>query len=72
MLQNVQIITEQGKSKFAVIDFDEYLSIKELLSNEDKLQDYLDYLHIQKVKQQNTQWLTLEQVKQSLFVESNQ
>jgi len=64
MLQNVQIITEQGKSKFAVIDFDEYLSIKELLSSVDKLQDYL---HIQKVKQQNPQWLTLDQVKQSLF-----
>lgn len=71
MLQNVQIITEQGKSKFAVIDFDEYLSIKELLSSEDKLQDYLDYLHIQKIKQQNPQWLTLEQIKQSLFVESD-
>ncbi len=70
MLQNVQIITEQGKSKFAVIDFDEYLSLKELLSNVDKLQDYLDYLHIQNVKQQNIQWLTLEQVKQSLFEES--
>jgi hypothetical protein len=71
MLQNVQIITEQGKSKFAVIDFDEYLSIKELLSSEDKLQDYLDYLHIQKVKQQNPQRLTLDQIKQSLFVESD-
>jgi hypothetical protein len=70
MLQNVQIITEQGKSKFAVIDFDEYLSLKELLSNVDKLQDYLDYLHIQNVKQQNIQWLTLEQVKQSLFEET--
>jgi len=67
MLQNVQIITEQGKSKFAVIDFEEYLSLKELLSNTEKLQDYLDYLHIQKIKQQNPQWLTLDQVKQSLF-----
>jgi hypothetical protein len=43
-------------------------SIKELLSNTEKLEDYLDYLHIQNVKQQeaNNPVKSLEQVKQEL------
>jgi len=65
MLENAQIITEKGKAKFAVIDFQEYLSIKELLSNSEKLEDYS---HIQEVKQQeaNNPGKSLEQVKQEL------
>ncbi len=37
MLEHVQIIEEQGQAKFAVIDFEEYLSIKALLTEPDKL-----------------------------------
>jgi hypothetical protein len=68
MLETAQIIQEQGQAKFAVIEFQEYLQIKELLSNIEKLQDYLDYLHIQKVKQQQTNrpMKTLAQVKEEL------
>lgn len=68
MLENAQIIQENGQAKFAVIDFQEYLQIKELLSNSEKLEDYLDYLHIQEVKKQsaNQPKKTLEQVKNEL------
>jgi hypothetical protein len=31
MLEHVQILEEHGQAKFAVIDFEEYLSIKALL-----------------------------------------
>ncbi|MDM8544910.1 hypothetical protein QUF61_00300 [Candidatus Venteria ishoeyi] len=50
MFENIQIIRDQGKTKFAVIDFEEFVHIKSLLSDEEKLEDYLDYLHIQKVR----------------------
>ena len=43
MLEHVQIIEEHGQAKFAVIDFEEYQSIKALLSEPEKLADYLDY-----------------------------
>jgi len=52
MLENVQIISDNGVDKFAVINFREYLDIKALLSDTSKLEDYLDYLHIKKVKKQ--------------------
>jgi hypothetical protein len=53
MLENVQVIQEKGQNKFAVIDFEEFFLVKELLSNAEKLEDYLDYLHIQKIKKQD-------------------
>ena len=66
MLEHVQIIEDKGKAKFAVIDFQEYLYIKSLLSDQEKLEDYLDYLHIQQVKKQSTEVFTLDEVKQEL------
>ena len=66
MLDNVPIISDQGKAKFAVIDFEEYQYLKSLLSDEEKLVDYLDYLHMQKVKQQSSQRLSFEEVRQRL------
>ncbi|WP_411727517.1 hypothetical protein [Methyloglobulus sp.] len=65
MLDHVQIIEERGQAKFAVIDFEEYLSIKALLSEPEKLEDYLDYLHMQEVKQTSSKRLTLAEVKQA-------
>lgn len=53
MLENVQVIQEKGQNKFAVIDFEEFVLVKDLLSNVEKLEDYLDYLHIQTVKKQD-------------------
>jgi len=66
MLEHVQIIEDKGEAKFAVIDFQEYLYIKSLLSDQEKLEDYLDYLHIQQVKKQSTEIFTLDEVKQKL------
>ena len=43
MLDQVQVIKERDEAKFAVIPFEEYLFLKELLSDEEKLADYLDY-----------------------------
>ncbi|MGZ8186499.1 MAG: hypothetical protein ACXWTL_08650 [Methylobacter sp.] len=65
MLEHVQIIEEHGQAKFAVIDFEEYLSIKALLSEPEKLEDYLDYLHMQEIKQESSNRLTLAEVKQA-------
>jgi hypothetical protein len=67
MLENVQIIKDKDEAKFAVIDFQEFLFIKEILNDYDRLQDYLDYLHIQKIKQQETSRYSLEEVKMKLL-----
>jgi hypothetical protein len=66
MLENVQVIQENGKAKFAVIPFDAYEEICDLLSDEDRLADYLDYLHMQKIKEQNPARLKLAEVKATL------
>ena len=65
MLEHVQIIEEHGQAKFAVIDFEEFLSIKALLSEPAKLADYLDYLHMQSVKETSSKRYTLTEVKQA-------
>lgn len=64
MLENVQFLSENGEAKFAVIDFKEFQYIRDLLSDEDKLQDYLDYLHMQMVKKQAKKRYTLEEVRE--------
>ena len=66
MFDNVQILNEQGKAKFAVIDFEEFEYVKSLLSDAEKLEDYLDYLHIQKVKQQSNQRISFEDVQKRI------
>lgn len=66
MLENVQIIKENDQAKFAVIPFDEYLSLKKLLSDPERLAGYLDYLHVQQVKQQDTRRYSLDEVKDRL------
>jgi len=65
MLEHVQIIEEQGQAKFAVIDFEEYLSIKALLSEPEKLEAYLDYLHMQAIKKISSKRFTVAEVKQA-------
>ena len=65
MLEHVQIIEEHGQAKFAVIDFEEYQSIKALLSEPEKLADYLDYLHMQTIKKTSSKRHTLTEVKQA-------
>jgi uncharacterized protein YbaP (TraB family) len=66
MLENVQILSDNGVAKFAVINFREYLDIKALLSDTSKLEDYLDYLLMEKVKKQTQKMFSLEEVKREL------
>jgi hypothetical protein len=66
MLESVQVIQEEGKAKFAVLPFAVFEEIRALLSDEEKLVDYLDYLHMQKIKGQSPARLTLAEVKASL------
>jgi hypothetical protein len=66
MLDNVQFINDQGKAKFAIIHFEEFQYIKSLLLDEEKLEDYLDYMHMQKVKKQSSKRLSFEEVQQTL------
>lgn len=66
MLDNVQVIQENGQAKFAVIPFAAFETVRALLTDEDKLADYLDYLHMQKVKEQSPPRLKLAEVKAAL------
>ena len=66
LLEHVQVIKDQDIPKFAIIEFEEYAKIKEILSDPEKLEDYLDFLHILKVKAQNPQRVSLEDVKRQL------
>ena len=66
MLDQVQLIKENDQAKFAVIPFEDYLFLKEILSDEEKLADYLDYLHMQRVKKEDQARLSLANVKQAL------
>jgi len=69
MLEQVQVIKENDQAKFAVIPFSEYLLLKEMLSSEAKLADYLDYLHVQTIKSQTTERFSLADVKRELGIE---
>jgi hypothetical protein len=69
MLDQVQVIKEDEQAKFAVIPFEEYLFLRELLNDEEKLADYLDYLHIQKIKKSTQQHFSLADVKKELALE---
>jgi hypothetical protein len=66
MLENVQVLTEDGEAKFAVIPFATFEELRTLLTDEEKLADYLDYLHMQKVKEQQPARLKLAEVKAAL------
>ncbi len=66
MLEDVQIIKEHGKAKFAVITYTEFEQIQSLLSDREKLEDYLDYLHLQAVKREATRRFSLDEVKKQV------
>ena len=69
MLDQVQILKENGDAKFAVIPFDEYVALRELLGDEEKLADYLDYLHVQNVKAQGPARHSLAEAKAALQID---
>ena len=66
LLEEVQIINEDNQPRFAVIDFSEYETLKQILTDEEKLEDYLDYLHIQKIKANSDKSYTLKEVEVEL------
>ena len=67
MLETAQIIHDKDEKKFAVISYDEFLRLKELLADEAKLENYLDYLHIQNVKKSSKEKFGLEEVEAAVF-----
>ena len=69
MLDQVQFIKENDQDRFAIIPIDDYLFLKELLNDEEKLADYLDYLHLQTVKGQTSKRLSLAEVKRELSLD---
>ena len=66
MLDTVQIIKDRDEARFAVIPYEEYLLLRELLSDQERLADYLDYLHVQQVKAEDTTRFSLEEVRRML------
>lgn len=66
MFDQVQLIKENDEAKFAVIPFEEYMFLKKLFSDEEKLANYLDYMHMQGVKKETPARLSLTAVKQAL------
>lgn len=69
MLDHIQVIKEDNQAKFAVIPYDEFLYLKELLNDEEKLVDYLNYLHMKKVKSRSEERSPLDEVWQALSVD---
>lgn len=66
LLENYQVIRENGQERFAVIDFSEFKQVKDIFSSSQKLQDYLDYIHIQEMKQKNEKSYSLLEAKNEL------
>ncbi len=66
MLEQVQVIKENNEVKYAIIPYAEFLQIKQLLSDEELLTDYLDYLHAQTVKEETEEYFTLAEVRELL------
>ena len=66
MLDQVQIIRDHDEARFAVIPYEDYVFLRELLTDQEKLADYLDYLHVQQVKSESPAMFSLEDVKRML------
>ena len=69
MLDQVQIIKDRDEARFAVMPYEDYLFLRELLNDQEKLEDYLDYLHLEQVKSESSVRYSLEEVKQMLDME---
>ena len=71
MLDQVQLIKDQDEARFAVIPYEDYLFLRDLLNDQEKLEDYLDYLHVQQVKAESSVRYSLEEVKRMLGLIGN-
>lgn len=47
--------------------FNEYKHIRELLSDANKLEDYLDFLHVEKVKEKSKRKYSIDEVKNQIL-----
>jgi hypothetical protein len=63
---NAKIIEAEGKPKFSVIGIEEYEALQESLASFDTLDDFLDYMHALKTKNETTSWHTLDEAKKEL------
>ncbi len=68
MFEQVQVIKEDDEAKFAVLPYAEYLRLRELLSDADQLADYLDYLHMQTIKRESHERVSLKAAKEMLAI----
>lgn len=66
MLENYQILTENNMPKFAVVDYGEFVKVRELLTDYEKLYDYLDFIDMQRIKAIDKTRYSLEEVKAEL------
>ena len=69
MLDQVQIIKDRDEARFAIMPYEDYLFLREILNDQEKLEDYLDYLHLEQVKSESSVRYSLEEVKQMLDME---
>ncbi|MEI7581810.1 prevent-host-death family protein [Runella sp.] len=66
MTLQAQIIKEDDQPKFAVISYKDYASLEELLRGFDSVEDLTDFLYLQKVKRENKEWVSHEEMKKEL------
>jgi hypothetical protein len=63
MLDNYQIINEDGQPRYAVIDYSELMDVRLLLDDPEKLEDYLDFMLIQRIKSECNEYVSLEEIE---------
>ena len=71
MLDQVQIIKDRDEARFAIMPYEDYLFLRELLNDQEKLEDYLDYLHLEQVKAECSVRYSLKEVKRMLGLTGN-
>ena len=64
-LDSVQIIKENNKPKFAVLDYNLFRQVKEII------EDYLDHLHAESVLQKtdHDDWIDVQVLKKELGID---
>jgi hypothetical protein len=66
MTLHAQIIQEEGKPKFAVLPYKEFETLLQTLDSFESLEDFVDYMHAIKVKNETKTWHTLTDVEKEL------
>lgn len=66
---HAQIIEEDGKPKFALLPIEEYENIINEFSDFDTVEDLADYLKAVKIKAENKNWHSLNDVKTQLGID---